>query len=101
MITLEEAKNLTYRTVLHHNVYRNADGTPQRWRVNGKPKTWKTRPDEVRVPLKHGLYDYGYLTHENLDEFCLTAEEAIQERVDIKFPDGDFMQWVNESLEEV
>lgn len=34
-------------------------------RVNGQSKTWSTRPDEVKVPWKHGLYDYGYVT--NLD----------------------------------
>lgn len=100
-ITLEEAKNLSYRTVLHHVVERNADGTPQRWRVNGKPKTWKTRPDEVRVPLKYGLRGHGYLTEHDLDDFALSAEDAEAIRVDRKFPDGEFMDWVHETLEEV
>ena len=27
-------------------------------KVNGKPKVWKTRPDDVSVPIKYGLYEY-------------------------------------------
>ncbi len=26
-------------------------------KVNGKPQVWKTRPGDVRVPLKYGLYE--------------------------------------------
>lgn len=76
MITLNEAKCLQYRTILYHTIYRNSDGTPQRWRVNGKPKTWKRSPERVEIPLKCGLYDYGYLTEDFLDCFCLTEKEA-------------------------
>ena len=42
---------------------------PINWRANGKCKTWKTRPDEFKLPIKHGLYDYGYITHENAHLF--------------------------------
>lgn len=72
MITLEEAKNLRPGTTLYHVKNRNAKGDAQRWKVNGKPKTWKTRPEEVRVPLKHGLYDYDYLDQDTLDLVSLT-----------------------------
>ena len=30
------------------------------WRVNGAPKAW-VRKSDVRVPVKHGMYDYGYV----------------------------------------
>ena len=70
-MTLQEAKDLKYGTHIHHKTATNADGTPQRFKVNGKPKTWKTRPDEVRVPLKRGMYEFGYLDQDNLDEFNL------------------------------
>jgi hypothetical protein len=30
-------------------------------RVSGKPKTWKTRPGHVRVPVKYGLYENSYV----------------------------------------
>ena len=45
------------------------------WRRNGATKTWKTRPNEFRVPLKHGLYDYGELTDGNAHLFH-TAEDC-------------------------
>jgi len=48
-----------------HNTVRNADGTPMRARRNGKTKTWKTRPGQFSIPIKHGLYDYGYITQDN------------------------------------
>ncbi len=66
MVTLEQAKNLKYGQILHHVSQKNADGTPQRWRVNGKPKTWKRSPERVSVPLKHGMYDYEHLTEDTL-----------------------------------
>lgn len=65
-ITLEQAKGLKYGDMVHITNDKNADGTPQRWRVNGKPKTWKRSPDRVKVPVKHGLYTYGYITEDNL-----------------------------------
>ena len=68
-LTLEKAKELTVGTVLSMNDSLNADGTCIRWRVSGKPKTWKTRKNEVKVPVKHGLYHYGYITHENIKMF--------------------------------
>ncbi len=29
-------------------------------RVSGRPKTWKTRPGHVRVPIKYGMYESSY-----------------------------------------
>ena len=50
---------------------KNADGTPLRVRKTGMLKTWKTRPEEFKLPVKHGLRDSGYITHENMNEWCL------------------------------
>lgn len=36
-----------------------ADGTARGVTVNGKPKLWKTRPGDVRIPLKYGMYQYS------------------------------------------
>ena len=66
-ITLDQAKNLKYGQILHHTINKNADGTPQRWRVNGKVKTWKRSIERVQVPVKYGLYGYGYVTENDLD----------------------------------
>lgn len=79
-ITLEQAKALTLGTILYHRNHRNVDGTAQRWRVNGKPKTWKTRPNEVRVPIKHGLWSYDYLTECDLDMVSLTDPTAKEDQ---------------------
>ena len=68
-MTLVEAKELKYGDVIHHVLYTNLDGTPQRWRVNGNVKTWKRDASRVEVPLKHGLYSYGHLNEGNLDKF--------------------------------
>ena len=70
-ITLSEAKSLKTGTILHHKISENRDGTPSRARVNGKAKTWKRDPSKVKVPLKHGLYVYLYLTEENLNEWSI------------------------------
>lgn len=42
---------------------------PNKWRANGKCQTWKTRPDEFKLPIKYGLRECGYLTHENAHLF--------------------------------
>ena len=65
-MTLEEAKGLKIGQTLYHTTIRGSDNKPERWRVNGKVKTWKRKPEVVRVPIKHGLCDYSYLTQDTL-----------------------------------
>ena len=77
MLTLDEAKALTRGRILYHVYQRNADGSPARWRVNGKVKLWKRSPDRVEVPLKHGMYAYDYLDETCLNDLCLTEAEAL------------------------
>lgn len=63
----------------YHSTSRNNSGRAHRVRVSGKMKTWKTRPDEFRVPWKYGLYDNGEFTHRNVHEWLTddpTAEPA-------------------------
>ena len=74
-ITLDQAKGLKYGDILYHIKNRNSDGTPQRWKVNGKPKVWKTQPGRVRVPLKHGLYRFDYI-----DQYTLYLVELDEEK---------------------
>jgi hypothetical protein len=33
----------------------------RRARVTGAAKLWKKSPDRVKVPVKYGLYEHGYL----------------------------------------
>jgi len=73
-MTLNQAKQLRHGDIIHHNTNKNADGSCQRWRVNGKAKTWKRSPERVHVPLKHGRYAYDYLTEEYLETVHLESE---------------------------
>ena len=52
MITKEQALTAD---LFHHVSEKNADGTPVRARRNGKTQTWKTKPDDFRIPVKYGL----------------------------------------------
>lgn len=47
------------------------DCKPVRWRANGKCKTWKRNPERFQLPIKHGLYSYGYITEENAHLFIV------------------------------
>jgi hypothetical protein len=40
-------------------------------RRNGRVILWKTRPDEFRLPIRNGYYNYGYITQDNLKDFHL------------------------------
>lgn len=74
MITKEIAMTATYRQEFHHISYLNSDGSPMRCRVNGACKTWKTRPAEFRLPVKHGLRQCFYITQDNAAEW-VTGDE--------------------------
>lgn len=65
-LTLEQAKELKHGQILYHTQNCNADGTAQRWRVNGKVKTWKRYATRVCVPVKNGLRRCDYLTETDL-----------------------------------
>jgi len=43
--------------------------TPLQVRRTGKTQTWKTRPNEFKIPVKYGLYESTYITHLNCDEW--------------------------------
>lgn len=66
MITKEQAVTLQPGKILHHTkLKRRRDGLPFRCRVNGKCKTWKTRPDDWRLPVKFGLRTCFYINPSN------------------------------------
>jgi len=65
MITIDQAKELKYRDIL-------VDSNGRNWRVNGMVKTWKKDSNRIQIPIKHGLYDYGYIDQDNLYFFFLT-----------------------------
>lgn len=74
MITKEQAMAARHRQEFYGTSIR--DGRkPITVRVNGACKTWKTRPAEWSLPIKHGLYACDYLTPDNAHRFYMTAEE--------------------------
>ena len=64
-MNLSQAKKLKSGDRLEHKTLKNADGTALRARVNGAVKTWKTLPNRIKVPMKHGLKNCFYLTDKN------------------------------------
>ncbi len=62
MISFEEAMTANYFHEDHAS-----GGKVYVWHRNGRTKIWKTRPGEFRIPVKYGLYDYGYIDHTMAD----------------------------------
>ena len=54
---------------------------PIRWRVNGKCKTWKRNPERFKLPIKHGLYSYGYITEENAHLFIVEERDSSHAKI--------------------
>ena len=77
MITKAIALQLSRSTTLYHMSVKMSDGkTPARCRVNGKTLTWKTRPIDYKLPVKHGLRDCFYITNENAADWTTSEERA-------------------------
>lgn len=72
MLTIHDLLSCRHGKILHHVTLRNADGTPLRCRVNGRLQTWKTRPGDFKLPVKHGLRDCFYITQANAHEWTLS-----------------------------
>jgi len=66
-MTLTEAKNLKGYETLEHTTKTNTRGLI-RVKVNGRPKTWKTRKDSIRIPAKYGLYEYFQIGQGDTDK---------------------------------
>ena len=74
-ITIDQAKGLCQGKTIYSMLNRNADGTPQRWKITSV-KTWETRPMEVEVRLKYGIRTYDRITQRELHLVALTEEDA-------------------------
>jgi hypothetical protein len=44
------------------------------WRRNGATQTWKTRPDDFRIPVKYGLRSYGQIRETDAYRFHVAGE---------------------------
>lgn len=70
-LTIKQAKALRLGDHLYHRRLRNRDGTPMRFKVNGKPRTWKRQPGHVVISLKHGLWSYLSIHEGEFKDFTL------------------------------
>lgn len=46
---------------------RMANGNLWAVRRNGRTQTWKTRPDEFRIPIKYGFRGTGAIDHNSIN----------------------------------
>lgn len=53
--------------------------TCYRWRASGMCQTWKTRPDDFRLPIKFGMYRSYKLTQDTAHEFHVASECPVPE----------------------
>lgn len=67
-MTIAEAKVLAYG---EHVWFRANDGQARRLKINGAPKVWKTRPNDVSVPVKYGLYEYDRMNAQEVESRLL------------------------------
>ena len=66
MVTKEQAQ---ISRNFNHVTLKGSDNLPVRCRAMGQCKTWKTRPNEFKLPVKHGLYQSFYITQDNADDW--------------------------------
>jgi hypothetical protein len=43
-------------------------------RVSGQVQTWKTRPEDFRVPVKYGMYESSEVTQSNAGDWHIAAD---------------------------
>lgn len=70
MLTLDAAKNLARGQWIYSTTSNNSKGDAHRVRVTSV-KTWKTRPNEVLIGAKFGLYRYLKISEAELDGWRL------------------------------
>ena len=68
MITKQDA--MTAKNFKHVSL-KDSSGQPARCRASGACQTWKTRPEEFKLPVKHGLYQSFYLTQDNAAQWIV------------------------------
>ncbi|MHA1952445.1 MAG: hypothetical protein ACW96U_00675 [Candidatus Heimdallarchaeaceae archaeon] len=95
-MTLQQAKKLRIGQIVYDTLKTNADGTPYRWRVNGKIKLWKRYPERIQIPIKRGMYDYGNIIqnkdYSNLQCVELTEKLAIKNNGTVVYFSQEFFE---------
>ena len=63
-----EVRSMTFEEILNasgHIEVLDMAGLCRTVKVNGKVKTWKTRPMDCELSFKYGLYEFGKIKFEN------------------------------------
>ncbi len=72
-------KHVTKETAQTHHIfyhaiarYKSGSKGAYQVRANGKCQTWKTRPNDYKLPIRFGFKGRGYITQENEQNFLLS-----------------------------
>ena len=76
-LTIAQAKSLKHGQTVRMIGWYDSSGIPSQCRVSGKVQTWKTRPDDFRVPIKRGLYENGEIVPSNIGMFTLEYPKSV------------------------
>ena len=68
MLTKDQA--ISARHFAHVSL-KDSRGDPVQCRANGACKVWKTRPNDFKLPVKHGLFNCFYITQDNANEWTV------------------------------
>ena len=71
-MTRAQAVAAQWGDLLYHATEKGRDGKPAKCRVSGRCTTWKTMPDDFKLPVRYGLYRHFYITEDNADEWSVT-----------------------------
>lgn len=80
MVPITRDVAIYHQGTFYHVHFKNSDGTAVRCRANGVCKTWKTRPNDYRLPVKYGLRDCFYITPANCVDWEITEEDWLEVR---------------------
>lgn len=67
MIPVNKENQANAREFFHRTKVNTAG--PMKVKRNGKTQLWKTRPQDFKIPVKYGLYEYGYIDQDNAQDW--------------------------------
>lgn len=70
MISKAEALTATH---FEHVKNKGSDKQPVRCRATGKCQVWVTRPNDFKLPVKHGMHNNFYITLDNAHEWIAVS----------------------------
>ena len=65
-----------YCTRKSHIMLRDRHGNARTVKVNGAVRRWKRDRTRIEVPFKYGMYEYGTLTQNNINDILIPTSET-------------------------